>query len=88
VWGVGEIADDRGLRVSLGRHEDVDLLDAASEGVRVIRGCDLEDAPPDVGRVRADEPLDVDAVDRRSSLEPPVGIDRGETPKISEFRRS
>ncbi len=83
-----EVADDRRLRVSLRRHEDVDLLDAASEPRRVVRRRDLEHAAADVGRVRADEALDVDAVDRRAALEAPVGVDRRRPAQVTEIRRA
>ena len=48
---VREVADDRRLRVSLLRHQDVDPLDALSEPGYVIRRGDLEDATADVGGV-------------------------------------
>ena len=37
-------------------------------------------------RVRADEALDVDPIDRRSALEAPVGVDRRDAPEIAELR--
>ena len=59
----------------------------ASEPRRVVGRRDLEHAAADVGRVRADEPLDVHAVDRRSALEAPVRVDRRDAPEVAELRR-
>ena len=53
------------------RHQDVDALDVGAEAGRVVGGRDLEDAAADVGGVRADELLDVDAVDRRARARTP-----------------
>ena len=83
---VGEVADDRRLRVSLGRHQDVRPLDAVSEARRVVGRRDLEDAAADVGRMGADERLDVDAVDRRAALEAPVRVDRRHAAEVAERR--
>ena len=85
---VGEVADDRRLGIALGRHEDVDPLDVPSEPGRVVRRRDLEDPPADVRGVRADEALDVDAVDRRSALEAPVRVDRRHASQVAELRRT
>ena len=71
-----EVADDRRLRVPLGRHQDVDALDARAEAARVVGRRDLEHPAADVAGVIADEALDVDAVDRRPALEAPVRVDR------------
>src|SRR4029078_8335040 len=63
-------------------------LAAAPEPRRVVRRRDLEHAAADVGGVRADELLDVDAVDRRAALEAPVRVDRRHTTQVSERRRA
>ena len=84
---VGEVADDRRLRVALLRHEDVDARDVCAVARRVVGRRDLEDAPPDVGGALADEPIHEDAVDRRSPLVAPVRIDRRRPAQRAEVER-
>ena len=55
---------------------------------RVVRRRDLEHATADVAGVRADEALDVDAVDRRPALEAPVRVDRRDAPEVAEIGRA
>ncbi len=84
---IGEVGDDRRLRVSLRRHEDVHLLDTPPEAGRVVGRGDLEHAPANVGGVGSDEALDVHAIDRRPALEAPVGVDRRDAPEVTEVER-
>ena len=42
----------------------------------------------DVARASAHESLDVHAIDRRASLEAPVGVDRRRTAKVAEIQRA
>ena len=88
LGGVGEVADDRRLRVALLRHEDVDARDVGAVARRVVGRRDLEDAPADVGGVLADESLDEDPVDRRSPLVPPVRVDRRRPAQRAEVEGS
>ena len=88
VRRVCEVADDRRLGVALRRHQDVAALDSASEPRRVVRRRDLEHAAADVHGVRADELLDVDAVDRRAALEAPVRVYRRHAAQVSERGRA
>ena len=88
LGGVGEVADDRRVRVALLRHEDVDACDVGAVARRVVGCRDLEDATADVAGALADEPLDEDAVDRRPSLVPPVRVDRRGATKRAEVGRA
>ena len=73
-------------RVALDRHEDVDALNTGTEPRDVVRRRDLERAASTVSGVRADEAVDVDAVDRSSALEPPVRIDRRHASESAQAR--
>src|SRR5215203_8579 len=75
----GQVANDR-CGIIGSEAEDVlplDLRAAESSGICVLR--DLEDAATYVRGVRAEEALDVVAVDGQSAVEAPVRAERGST---------
>jgi hypothetical protein len=77
VRRVGEIADEGRARIRIVDVEDVSLRHAAfAEDARVIVVFDLEHVSADIVRVRAQELLDVIAIDRPAAIEAVLRAER------------
>ena len=84
--GLGEVGDQRGVRVARVYVEDVDLLDrsTASELRCVGAIADLEDLSADARGMLTEELLDVVAIDRQPALEPELVADRRDAAEAPE----
>src|SRR5438477_415881 len=83
-----QIADDGGERVTRIDVEDVSLGDSAAKSVGVAGVADLEDASANEMALLAQEPLDVEAVDRCPAVVTEICADWGGRAKRCEPHRA